>query len=436
MSETFREDGALAVDWVASYLERVRDLPVLAQVEPGDIRAALPVSPPDEPEPFSAVLADLDSILTPGLTHWQSPRFFAYFATTGSEPGVLAELLVAGLNQVGILWRTSPALQELEELTVDWLRQLSGLPPEFAGHIEDTASTGVLAAVIAARALRPDRRLLVVSEHAHSVGEKAARLLDLELQKVPTDDEFRMLPDLMRVDEACAVVATIGTTGMASVDPVPEIADRCSAASTWLHVDAAYAGSAAILPELRSHFLGWERADSIGVNPHKWLGVPMDCSVLWTRRYEDFRSAFSLVPEFLRSPDDALNLSEVSIPLGRRFRALKLWAVLRCYGRVGLQERLREHIRLAELFESWVRDEPGWEVVAPRNFSLVCFRRDASDAENERLLERVNGSGEVFLSHTRLYGRYVLRLAIGNFRTTEDDVQLAWDVLRREASSL
>ena len=434
MTETFRNDGALAVDWVASYLERVRDLPVLSQVEPGDIRAALPVSPPDEPEPFSAVLADLDSILGPGLTHWQSPRFFAYFATTGSEPGVLAELLIAGLNQVGILWRTSPALQELEELTVDWLRQLSGLPPEFAGHIEDTASTGLLTAVIAARALRPDRRLLVVSEHAHSVGEKAARLLDLELQKVPTDDEFRMRPDLMRTDDACAVVATIGTTGMASVDPVPEIADRCAAAGTWLHVDAAYAGSAAILPELRSHFRGWERADSIGVNPHKWLGVPMDCSVLWTRRQGDFRNAFSLVPEFLRSPDDALNLSEVSIPLGRRFRALKLWAVLRCHGRVGLQERLREHLRLAELFEGWIRAEPGWEVLAPRHFSLVCFRLDASDEENELLLERVNGSGEVFLSHTRLAGRYVLRLAIGNFRTTEDDVRLAWDVLRREAT--
>ena len=436
MSETFREDGALVVDWVASYLERVRELPVLSQVEPGDIRRALPVSPPDEPEPFSAVLADLDSILAPGLTHWQSPRFFAYFATTGSEPGVLAELLIAGLNQVGILWRTSPALQELEELTVDWLRQLCGLPEEFHGHIEDTASTGVLAAVIAARALRPDRPLLVVSEHAHSVGEKAARLLDLELQKVSTDDEFRMRPDLMRVDEACAVVATVGTTGMASVDPVPEIAERCAGAGTWLHVDAAYAGSAAILPELRSHFRGWERADSIGVNPHKWLGVPMDCSVLWTRRHEDFRNAFSLVPEYLRSPDDALNLSEVSIPLGRRFRALKLWAVLRCYGRLGLQERLREHLRLAELFEGWVRAEPGWDVVAPRHFSLVCFRLDASDEDNERLLEHVNDSGEIFISHARLGGRYVLRLAIGNFRTTEDDVTLAWNVLRREAAAL
>jgi aromatic-L-amino-acid decarboxylase len=433
---SFRGDGALAVDWVASYLERVRELPVLSQVEPGEIRAALPAAPPEAPEPFSAVLEDLDRVLMPGLTHWQSPRFFAYFATTGSEPGVLAELLVAGLNQVGILWRTSPALQELEELTVDWLRQLVGLPDEFAGHIEDTASTGVLAALIAARVRTPDRNVLVVSEHAHSVGEKAARLLGLELRRVPADDEFRMRADLLEAGDACAVIATIGTTGMASVDPVPEIAQRCEAAGAWLHVDAAYAGSAAILPELRRHFAGWELADSIGVNPHKWLGVPMDCSVLWTRQVEDFRNAFSLVPEFLRSPDDALNLSEVSIPLGRRFRALKLWAVLRCYGRAGLQERLREHLRLAELFESWVRGEHGWDVVAPRHFSLVCFRRDGSDEDNERLLERVNGSGEVFLSHTRFAGRYVLRLAIGNFRTSEDDVRLAWDVLRREAAEL
>jgi aromatic-L-amino-acid decarboxylase len=432
----FRSDGALALEWVASYLERVGELPVLSQVEPGAIRAALPASAPDEPEPFAAVLEDLDSILVPGLTHWQSPRFFAYFATTGAEPGVLAELLTAGLNQVGILWRTSPALQELEELTLDWLRQLVGLPDEFTGHIEDTASTGVLAAVIVARSLQPDRNVLVCSEHAHSVGEKAARLLGLELRKVPTDDRFRMRPELVHAEDACAVIATIGTTGMASVDPVPEVADVCAEAGTWLHVDAAYAGSAAILPELRHEFAGWERADSIGVNPHKWLGVPMDCSVLWTSRRDAFRDAFSLVPEFLRSPDDAVNLSEVSIPLGRRFRALKLWAVLRCYGRTGLEERLREHMRLAELFEGWVRDEPGWEVTAPRHFSLVCFRREGSDEDNERLLERVNESGEVFLSHTRFGDRYQLRLAVGSFRTTEDDVRLAWDVLRREAAAL
>jgi aromatic-L-amino-acid/L-tryptophan decarboxylase len=433
---TLRDDGAAAVDWVASYLDGVRERRVLADVELGDIGAALPPSPPDEPEPFSAVLRDLDAVLMPGITHWQSPRFFAYFATTGSEPGILAELLTAGLNQVGILWRTSPALQELEEVTLDWLAQLLGLPAGLHGHIEDTASTGTLSALAVAHGLRPDRRVVLASEHAHSAVDKAAKLLDLELRKVPVDDEFRMRPELLELDDACAVLATIGTTGAAAVDPVPAIADACADAGVWLHVDAAYAGSAAVCPELRPLFAGWERADSIGVNPHKWLGVPMDCSALWTRRPEDFRRAFSLVPEFLRSPDDAVNLSELSIPLGRRFRALKLWAVLRCYGRAGLQERIREHVRLASLFEEWVAAEPGWEVVAPRHFSLVCFRRDASDEENDRLLERVNASGEVFLSHALLGGRYALRLAIGNFRTTEDDVRLAWDVLRREAATL
>jgi aromatic-L-amino-acid decarboxylase len=433
---SFRDDGALALDWVASYLERLRSFPVVAQVEPGEIRARLPATLPEAPEPFEAVLQDLDEVLLPGVTHWQSPRFFAYFATTASEPGVLAELLVAGLNQVGILWRTSPALQELEELTLDWLAQLLELPAGLHGHIEDTASTGMLSALAVARAVHPGRRVVLCSEHAHSAADKAARLLELELRKVPVDESFRMRPDALELDDACAVIATIGTTGAGAVDPVPEIADRCEEAGVWLHVDAAYAGPAAVCPELRHHFVGWERADSIGVNPHKWLATPMDCSALWTRRPEDFRRTFSLVPDFLQSPDDAVNLSEVSVPLGRRFRALKLWTVLRCFGREGLQERIREHVRLAALFESWVRAEPGWEVVAPRHFSLVCFRREASDEENERLLQRVNASGEVFLSHARLGDHYALRLAVGNFRTTEDDVRLAWDVLRREAASI
>jgi aromatic-L-amino-acid/L-tryptophan decarboxylase len=430
---TFRDDGTAALDWLTSYLEGVRERPVLAQVAPGDVQAALPPAPPDEPEPFSAVLRDLDAVLMPGITHWQSPRFFAYFATTGSEPGILAELLIAGLNQVGILWRTSPALQELEEVTLDWLAQLLGLPAGLHGHIEDTASTGTLSALAVARALRPDRRVVFASEHAHSAVDKAAKLLELELHKVPVDDDFRLRPELLELDDACAVLATIGTTGAAAIDPIPAIADACEAAGVWLHVDAAYAGAAAVCPELRPLFAGWERADSIGVNPHKWLGVAMDCSALWTRRPEDFRRTFSLIPEFLQSPDDAVNLSELSIPLGRRFRALKLWAVLRCYGRSGLQERIRENIRLASLFESWVRDELGWQVVAPRHFSLVCFRREGTDEDNERLLERVNATGEVFLSHARLGGRYALRLAVGSFRTTEDDVRVAWDVLRESA---
>jgi aromatic-L-amino-acid decarboxylase len=433
---SFRDDGAAALDWVASYLEGVRDRPVLAQVDPGAVRAALPASPPDEPEPFAAVLRDLDDVLMPGVTHWQSPRFFAYFATTGSEPGILAELLIAGLNQVGILWRTSPALQELEEVTLGWLAQLLGLPSGLHGHIEDTASTSTLVALAVARAAHPGRRVVVCSEHAHSSVDKAAKLLELELRKVSVDDAFRMRADQLDLDGACAVVATIGTTSSTSVDPVPAIADRCEAEGVWLHVDAAYAGPAAVCPELRDRFAGWERADSVVVNPHKWLGVPMDCSTLWTRSPQAFRDAFSLVPEYLRVAEEVASLSEYSQVLGRRFRALKLWAVLRCYGRSGLQERIRAAISLAERFEEWMQTDPDWEVVAPRPFSVVCFRLRGSDESNERLLERVNATGEIFISHTRLADRYVLRLAIGSFRTTEDDVRLAWDVLRRESTAL
>jgi aromatic-L-amino-acid decarboxylase len=431
---TFRDDGAATLEWVAAYLDRLREFPVLAQVEPGEIRSRLPAEAPEAPEPFAAVLRDLDTILLDGITHWQSPRYFAYFANTGSEPGILAELLIAGLNQVGILWRTSPALQELEETTLDWLRQLLGLPPAFHGHIEDTASVATLAALAAARGAAPGRRVVLASEHAHSSVDKAARILELELRKVPVDDAYRLRADALELADVCAVVATIGTTSSASVDPVPELADACEDAGAWLHVDAAYAGAAAVCEELRPLFAGWERADSVVVNPHKWLATPMDCSALWTRRVEAFRDAFSLVPEYLRVSEEVVSLSEVSVPLGRRFRALKLWAVLRCFGREGLQAMIREHVRLAAEFERWVEAEPGWEVSAPRLFSLVCFRRDGSDADNEALLERVNASGEVFLSHTRLDGRYVLRLAIGNARTTEDDVRLAWDVLKRYAS--
>jgi aromatic-L-amino-acid/L-tryptophan decarboxylase len=406
---------------------------VLAQVEPGEIRSRVPASPPERGEPFAAVLADLEEKLLDGVTHWQSPRYFAYFANTGSEPGILAELLAATLNQVGILWRTSPVLQELEELSCDWLRQLVGLPDGFQGHIEDSASTATLVALGAARAAAPGRRVVLSSEQAHSSVAKAARILELGARAVPVDDAYRLRPELLELDDACAVVATIGTTSGASVDPVPAIADACEASGTWLHVDAAYAGPAAMCEELRPLFVGWERADSVVINPHKWLLTPMDCSVLWTTRVEDFRNAYSLVPEYLRSPDEEVNLSEVSVALGRRFRALKLWAVLRYYGRAGLQAILREHVRLAAEFERWVEEEQGWEICAPRHFSLVCFRREGSDEENEALLQRVNASGEIFLSHTRLGGRYVLRLAIGNARTTEDDVRLAWDVLRREA---
>ena len=427
---TFREDGYRAVDWAADYLERVGELPVLAQVEPGEIRARLPKSPPDEPEPFEAILRDLDEVLLPGVTHWQHPRFFAYFATTASEPGILAELLAATLNSVGFLWRTAPASTELELVVCEWVAQLIGLPPGWHGHIEDTASTSTLAALIAARHTT-GRNVVVCSEHAHSAADKGARMLGMELRKIPADEAFRMRPDELELDDVAAVVATVGTTSTTSVDPVPAIADRCAEAGAWLHVDAAYAGSAMVCPELRWAFEGVDRADSLVINAHKWLFTPMDCSLLWTSRPGDFRDAFSLVPEFLRTTDEGvLNLSEYGPALGRRFRALKLWAVLRCYGREGLQARIREAVRLAELFEGWVRDEPGWELCAPRPFSVVCFRREGSDEENEAILDRANRSGEIFLSHTRLNDRYVMRLAIGSERTTEEDVRRAWELLR------
>ena len=430
---TFREDGAAAVEWVARYLEGVGELPVLAQVEPGQVRASLPASPPERGEPFEAVLRDLDEVLLPGMTHWNHPRFLAYFAISGSEPGILAELLAAALNVNAMLWRTSPAATELEEVALDWLRQLLGLPEGLHGHIEDTASTSTLAALAAARHLRPGGAVLC-SEQAHSSVDKAVRLLGLPLRKLAVDPEFRLRPEAVaeELDGAAAVVATVGTTSTTSVDPVPEIADLCADGDVWLHVDAAYAGSAAVCPEHRWALAGCERADSLVVNPHKWLFTPVDCSCLFTRRPDVLRDAFSLVPEYLRTSDeDVTNLMDYGPALGRRFRALKLWAVLRCHGREGLQALIREHVRLARLFASWLEETPGWEIVAPYPFSVVCFRRAGSDEENEALLERANASGEVFISHTRLDGRYVLRLAVGNMRTTEADVRRAWELLQR-----
>ena len=427
---SFREDGTAALEWAARYLERVGDFPVLAQVEPGDIRSRLPASPPEQGEPFADVLRDLDQILLPGITHWQSPRFFAYFANSSAEPGILAELLAATLNSVAFIWRTSPASTELEAHTLDWAAQLLGLPPGWHGHIEDTASVSTIAALAAAREANGGS-VAVCSEEAHSSVERAARLLGLETRKVPLDAEFRLDATAVDLTDAAALVATVGTTSTTAVDPVPVLGDACEAAGVWLHVDAAYAGSAWVCPELRWSQAGVERADSLVVNAHKWLFTPMDCSLLWTRKPEALRAAFSLVPEYLRTSDEAENLSDYGPALGRRFRSLKLWAVLRCYGREGLQARIREAIRLAELFEGLVRAEPGWEVCAPRAFSVVCFRTSGSDDENEDLLARANATGELFISHTRLDGRYVLRLAIGNERTTEADVRRAWDVLKR-----
>jgi aromatic-L-amino-acid/L-tryptophan decarboxylase len=412
---------------------------VLAQVEPGEIRATLPSSPPERGEPFAAVLRDLDRVLVPGTTHWNHPRFFAYFATSGSEPGILAEFLTAALNVNTMVWHTGPAATELEELVLDWTRQLLGLPDGLHGHIEDTASTATIVALAAARELVPGGTVLT-SEQANFSVEKAARLLDLEYKPLPVDGEFRLRADAVadefRRGRVTAVVPTVGTTATTSVDPVPAIADLCAAHGAWLHVDAAYAGSAAVCEEFRWAMAGCEQADSVVVNPHKWLFTPVDCSCLWTRKPDALLRAFSATPDYLRTTEENVtNLKDYGPALGRRFRALKLWAVIRCYGREGLQRLIREHVRLARLFASWVESEPGWEIVAPYPFSVVCFRYDGSDEENEALLERVNATGEIYISGTRLNGRYVLRLAIGNMRTIEDDVARAWELLRGAAAT-
>jgi aromatic-L-amino-acid decarboxylase len=433
-SVDLRRDGRAAVEWVARYLEGMRELPVRAQVSPGEVRGALPAFPPDQAEPFEAILRDLDEVIVPGTTHWNHPRFFAYFAITGSDPGILAELLSAAFNVNAMLWRTGPAATELEELVLDWLKQLLGLPESWHGHIEDTASTSTLAGLAAARQLRPNG-VVICSEHAHSSVDKDCRILGVELRKIAADGEYRLRPDALEealaAEEVAAVVATVGTTSATSVDPVPAVAELCERFGAWLHVDAAYAGSAMVCEELRWAWEGIDRADSLVVNPHKWLFTPVDCSVLYTRRSDVLRDAFSLLPEYLRTNvDEVTNLMDYGPALGRRFRSLKLWTVIRCYGREGLQALIREHVRLAQLFASRVEAEPGWEVVAPVPFSVVCFRRDGSDEQNEALMERVNATGETYLSHTRLDDRFVMRLAIGNARTTEADVRRAWELLR------
>jgi len=428
---SFRDDLHEASEWAASYLDKVATLPVAADVRPGHVRSTLPDAPPEQPEPFADVLRDLDDVILPAITHWNHPRFFAWFANTGSEPGILAELLIAALNVNCMTWLSSPAATELETTVLDWLAQLIGLPREWHGHIEDTASTATVAALAAARHERPGG-VVYASEEANFSVEKAARLIGLEYRKVETDEQFRMRADFS-LDDATAVVATVGTTATTSVDPVPELAARCADAGVWLHVDAAYAGSAAVCPELRWCLDGCDRADSVVVNPHKWLFTPMDCSTLWTRRPEALHAAFALVPDYLAATVDAIDLKDYGPALGRRFRALKLWTVLRMYGAEGLRALIREHVRLAQLFASWVEAEPRWEVAAAHPFSTVCFRHTQLD--NHELARRATASGEVFLAATNLGGRSTIRLAIGNARTTEDDVRRTWEVLRECASA-
>ena len=375
------------------------------------------------------MLRDLDELIVPGLTHWNHPRFFAWFANTGSEPGVLAELLIAALNVNAFTWLSSPAATELEVTVMDWLAQLLGLPRGWHGHIEDTASTATIAALAAARTRRPGGAV-VASEQANFSVEKAARLVGLEYRKAPVDEAYRMLPDI-DLDGVTAVVATAGTTATTSVDPVRELARRCADAGVWLHVDAAYAGSAAVCPEFRWCRDGVDDADSVVVNPHKWLFTPMDCSALWTRRPEAFHEAFSYVPEYLAATPEAIDIKDYGPALGRRFRALKLWFVLRWYGAEGLRALIRDHVRLAELFAALVEAEPGWEVVAPHPFSTVCFRH--LERDNDEIAKAASATGEIFVATTKLRGDTIIRLAIGNERTTEADIMRAWEVLRRSA---
>jgi aromatic-L-amino-acid decarboxylase len=422
----FREDLERASDWVAAYLDGVADRRVAPTAAPGAVRALLPASPPERGEPFEAMLEDLDEVIVPGLSQWNHPRFFAWFANTGSEPGVLAELLIAALNVNAMTWESSPAATELEEVVLAWLAELLGLPAGWHGHIEDTASTATVAALAAARTLRPGG-VVYASEEANFSVEKAARLVGLEYRTVPVDDAFRMRADFP-LDDATAVVATVGTTGTTSVDPVPEVQRRCADAGVWLHVDAAYAGSAAVCPELRWCLDGCDGADSLVVNPHKWLFTPMDCSALWTRRPEALRAAFGAVRDYLADTEDALDLKNYGPALGRRFRALKLWFVLRWYGAEGLRALIREHVRLAQEFASWVDGDGEWEVCAPHPFSTVCFRH--STADNDELARAATATGKLFVAPTRLRGVPVIRLAIGNARTSEADVALAWEVLR------
>jgi aromatic-L-amino-acid decarboxylase len=462
----FRSQAHRVADWIADYLDNPERFPVLSRVRPGEIRGALPARAPEKGEEFDAIFADFERIILPGVTHWNHPGFFAYFAITSSAPGILAEFLSAALNQQAMLWRTSPAATELEEVALGWLRRLIALPDTFEGVIYDTASVSTLHALAAAReAAVPDVRAaglagrrdlagvrVYCGEHAHSSVDKAVILLGLghdALTRIPADAEFRMRPELLATaiaaDRAAglvpiAVIATVGSTSTTSVDPVEDVAAICARENVWLHIDAAYAGVAAMVPGYEWILRGAGHADSIVVNPHKWLFTPFDLSVLYCRRMDLLRQAFALTPEYLKTSEgDAgvRNLMDTGIQLGRRFRALKLWMIMRHFGAEGLRGHLAEHMRLARLFADWVDSSDRFERVAPVPFSVVCFRlrAGATDAEHQRVLDTINASGEVFLSHTKLDGRYVLRLAIGNLNTTERHVVRAWELLNSAAAS-
>jgi aromatic-L-amino-acid decarboxylase len=451
-------------DLIADYLKGVEGYSVLPGVSPGDVARALPAAPPAEGEPLDRLLDDYQRLIEPNVTHWNHPGFLAYFAISGSGPGILGEALAAGLNVNAMLWRTSPAAVELEERVCDWLRQMIGLPSGFHGHVNDTASSSSLVALAAARhrldglevrvkglSGRPEVPPLTVycSDQAHSSIDKACIVLGIgqeNVRRIASDEAFRMsvpaLAAALAADRAAgkrpvAVVATVGTTSTTSIDPVPEIADLCAREGIWLHVDAAYAGSAAICPEYRALMPGIERADSIVVNPHKWLFTPVDCSILWVKDPAQLRSAFSLIPDYLRTDEPGVsNLMDLGFQLGRRFRSLKLWMVIRAYGVEGLRERIREHCALARWLAGRIEEHPGFELAAPVPFSAVCFRArtegtpEEQDRLNERLLARVNAAGPFFISPTTLRGRYTPRVAIGNIRTGREHIEALWNLLR------
>src|SRR5437764_1471080 len=457
--EDFRRAGHETVDWSAEYLSNVSEMPVLAQTKPGDLLDALPKSAPEKGEPFDAVLRHFDGVIMPAVAQWNHPRFCAYFACTGSAPAILGEMLAADLNTNGLHWKTSPAIAELEQVTLNWLRQWMGLQEDWFGIVYDTASTGSMHAIVCAREMvAPETRVngsqpdltLYTSEQSHSSIEKGAIAVGIgqnNVRKVPVDSEFRMKPnalaqmveqDIAAGKRPCCVVATAGTTSYTSIDPVPAIADIAETYGMWLHVDAAYAGVAAILPEHRHILDGAERAHSLVVNAHKWLFTPIDLSVFYTRRPDILRRAFSLVPEYLRTQDDprAHNLMDYGVPLGHRFRSLKLWFVLRYFGLERLQELLRSHIQFAQRLAALIDAHEKFERVAPVPLSVVCFRYKGSDDDNKAIIEKVNATGRVFLSGTVLNQQFVLRLAIGNMATKWEDVQETWELLQKAADSV
>ncbi len=458
--DEFRSHAEAVGRWIAGYLEHTRNIPVYTSPEPGFLKSRLPDEPPGGGEAMEVILEDFRRDVVPGLTHWNHPSFFGYFATSASAAGILGEMLSAAVNVNAMVWKSGPAATELEDVSTDWLRRMLGLPGRFEGVINDTASSSTLYALAAARnraypdahahglfGQRPGR--VYASEQTHSSVEKAALTLGLGrtgYRAIPTDDRYRLDVSALKMaieeDRAAgfvpvAIVPTLGTTSVAAIDPVAEVVDIGRELGVWVHVDAAYGGPAALVPEVAQRFAGWEGADSIVVNPHKWLFTPMDCSVLYCAHPEELVRTFSIVPEYLSTAEGAetRSLMDYGVSLGRRMRSLKLWFVMRYFGRFGLRARIEEHLRLAELFASWVEASDEWHVAAPVELGLVAFRHVEGDDRNHAIMARVNASGRAFLTHTAVDDQVVLRLAVGNVRTTEDDVADVWALLQDAAAA-